>query len=153
MDFTDTPWLNVLVPGTTRLISLSLKFVIFHQVISIFVQGKKILMVKHINRSSLIVHLNSVFNGTEVILVILQLFQGSHFLLGEFSHFNVKKKKKNHLKTLWEMQPVQTILNCLKQMRERGIKLGSFFQMLQKYLLYTVFYLQKYSYTLSLVEK
>lgn len=150
MDFTDTPWLNVLVPGTTRLISFSLKFVIFHQVISIFVQGKKILMVKHINRSSLIAHLNSVFNGTEVILVILQLFQGSHFLLGEFSHFNVKKK---NLKTLWEMQPVQTILNCLKQMRERAIKLGSFFQMLQKYLLYTAFYLQKHSYTLSLVEK
>ena len=57
-------------------------------------------MVKHINRSSLIVHLNSVFNGTEVILVILQLFQGSHFLLGEFSHFNVKKKKKKPPKNI-----------------------------------------------------
>ena len=82
-------------------------------------------MIKHINRSSLIVYLNSMFDGTEVILVILPLFQGSHFLLGV-----ILMSKKNHLKSLWKMQPVQTMLNCLKQMRERGIKLGSFFQML-----------------------
>ena len=66
-------------------------------------------------------YLNSMFDGTEVILVILPLFQGSHFLLGV-----ILMSKKNHLKSLWKMQPVQTMLNCLKQMRERGIKLGSF---------------------------
>ena len=71
-------------------------------------------------------YLNSMFDGTEVILVILPLFQGSHFLLGVI----LMSKKKKKLKSLWKMQPVQTMLNCLKQMRERGIKLGSFFQML-----------------------
>lgn len=94
MDFINTPWLNVLVPETTRLIWFSLKLVIFLGVIWITAWGKKILMLKHINRSSLIVYLHSVCDGTEVVVVILPLFQGFHFLLGEFCHFNVKKK--NH---------------------------------------------------------
>lgn len=38
-------------------------------------------------------YLNSMFDGTEVILVILPLFQGSHFLLGVILMSKKKKTK------------------------------------------------------------
>lgn len=48
-------------------------------------------MLKHkTTQSSVIVYLNPVFDGTEVMLVI-RPFRGFHFLLGEFNHFNVRK--------------------------------------------------------------